>query len=267
MFWFTLIVIGISFPILYQFSTTFKYCLKFIIYYLSLTIVATWLWPVTLYRRNPGDVRNINTVAPFMRWFSHKILGIYWVMDEKSENFLHENRSKSFVVMCNHQSSLDILGLLTIWPLLDRCSVVAKNVLKYAGPFGITAMLIGCTFIDRRKTKESYNTLNETSKWCSETKTKLFLFPEGTRYHHPTQKIIKPFKKGGFVTAINAQLPILPVVFSHFDFIGKSSKKFETGRVKITVLEPIETKGLTPDDADNLAKIAHNVMQEEFIKE
>lgn len=56
--------------------------------------------------------------------------------------------------------------------------------------------------------------------------TKLWVFPEGARFNKGT---IQPFKKGAFYLAIDAQIPILPVVFSQYYFLDSGSKTFEPG--------------------------------------
>ena len=43
----------------------------------------------------------------------------------------------------------------------------------------------------------------------------------GTRNHDRRSKQMLPFKTGAFSAAIQACLPVLPVVFAHYDFLGK----------------------------------------------
>lgn len=56
--------------------------------------------------------------------------------------------------------------------------------------------------------------------------TKLWIFPEGTRYNIGH---IQKFKKGAFYLAIDAQIPIMPVVFSQYYFLDDITKTFEPG--------------------------------------
>lgn len=57
--------------------------------------------------------------------------------------------------------------------------------------------------------------------------TKLWLFPEGTRNKEFTK--LKPFKKGAFKIAVNAQVPIIPVVFSPYYFLNPKKYLFNKG--------------------------------------
>ena len=105
-----------------------------------------------------------------------------------------------------------------------KCTVVAKKSLLFAGPFGIMAYMCGVLFIDRRKRVEAREYLAEAVKWCKENETSLVLFPEGTRHHDSKVLDMLPFKLGAFTSAIQAQIPILPVVFSHYDFYDSKGK-------------------------------------------
>lgn len=55
-----------------------------------------------------------------------------------------------------------------------------------------------------------------------------------------------PFKKGAFNIAVQAQLPIIPIVFSYYKpFYSKSLKYFKNnGKVVVQIMKSIETKGV-----------------------
>lgn len=59
------------------------------------------------------------------------------------------------------------LGMFDIWPIMDKCTVVAKKELFYAWPFGLAAWLCGLIFINRvnsGKAREAMNTAGEIVK-------------------------------------------------------------------------------------------------------
>lgn len=119
--------------------------------------------------------------------------------------------------------------------------------------------------------------------------TKLWIFPEGTRFNKGS---IQPFKKGAFYLAIDSQIPIMPVVFSQYYFLDNESKTFEpgmvqlyapvhsisvtyfsrndkfflfsSGKVVITTLPPISTKGMTRNDLETLSDMTRQQMIEVF---
>lgn len=70
-----------------------------------------------------------------------------------------------------------------------------------------------------------------------------------------------PFKKGAFHLAIQAQLPVLPIVSAGYSHIYDSAKRsFPGGELEIRVLEPISTKGMTADDVNDLMEKTREVM-------
>ena len=76
------------------------------------------------------------------------------------------------------------------------------------------------------------------------------IFPEGTR--SKTAELL-PFKKGGFLMAMRANAPIVPVaVQGGTDAMRRGSKIIRPATVSIRVGEPIETAGLDSADRDRL---------------
>ena len=79
------------------------------------------------------------------------------------------------------------------------------------------------------------------------------IFPEGTRSR--TSELL-PFKKGGFIMAIKAQAPIVPVAVSGGrESMQKGSWFVRPVMVDIRIGEPVETAGLTLDDRDAVIEI------------
>ncbi|KAL6439772.1 hypothetical protein ACFW04_004066 [Cataglyphis niger] len=151
--------------------------------------------------------------------------------------------------------------MFDLWPVMDKCTVVAKKEIFYAGPVGLCAWLCGLIFIDRMNSEKARSVLNNATKEITDKKIKLWIFPEGTR--HNTGEI-HPFKKGAFHVAIRSQLPILPVVFSSYYFLSAEEKRFDSGHVLITTLPPISTEGLSTNDVEELLEKTRNAMSEVF---
>lgn len=53
------------------------------------------------------------------------------------------------------------LGMTQVWP--KRCCCLVKNELKWAGPFGIAALLCGTVFIDRLNREKALDTMKKTA--------------------------------------------------------------------------------------------------------
>lgn len=152
--------------------------------------------------------------------------------------------------------------MFDIWPVMNKCTVVAKRELFFAWPFGLAAWLCGLIFINRMQTESSRQQLNTASTDIKNKKIKLWIFPEGTRRNTGE---LHPFKKGAFHVAIDAQMPILPVVFSSYQtFLDDKNKHLNSGHIIITTLPPIPTAGLTKYDIDQLIQHTYDVMNKEF---
>ncbi|KAK0179785.1 hypothetical protein PV327_005503 [Microctonus hyperodae] len=241
-------------PFLYETSHAFRYYFKFFLYYGIVMANSIILIPFMLFQ--PGNVKNLLLASTTCHNVSN-LIGLRWELRGRE----HLEKEQACIIVANHQSSLDILGMLEIWPIMDKCTAVAKKELFYAWPFGLAAWLCGLIFIDRMNSKKSRMVLNEATDNIKEKKIKLWIFPEGRRYNTGE---IHPFKKGAFHIAINSQLPILPVVFSSYYFLSKELKRLEPGQIIITTLPPIPTEGLGRDDIEKLIEQTRNAMSEVF---
>jgi len=213
-------------------------------------------------------------VIPFAFITQNPLKGIqFWcVLVQKASIFLRlqwktigqENvdPKKSYVVVCNHQTALDVVATSYLFPSLHDCVMVAKKELKYAGPFGLCMTLCGAIFLDRGSSEAGRRAINEAGKKAKASGTSMFLFPEGTRNSAGGGQLL-PFKKGAFHVALDIGVPILPVVVSEYDFLGPSrNDKFAPAEVTIQILPPVEIEGFTKDNIDDLIKKTRDSMLE-----
>lgn len=145
---------------------------------------------------------------------------------------------------------------------MHKTTVVAKRELLYVWPFGVCAWLCGLIFIDRYAAENAKKTMNKAMERLKKDDIKLWVFPEGTRRN--TGKL-HDFKKGAFHVAINAQVPILPVVFSSYSsFLDDELRVLNSGEVIIEALPEIPTKGLTLDDVGKVMDHTRSLMEVKF---
>ncbi|KAL7026572.1 hypothetical protein ACKWTF_005079 [Chironomus riparius] len=169
------------------------------------------------------------------------ILCIKWTL--RGENYLAQN--KSFIIIANHQSCLDVLGLFNIWSIIGRLTGIAKKELLFFFP-GL--YLAGTIFIDRHSPKGK-EVINEAMDRLKKVNAKLLVFPEGTRRNTGE---IHPFKKGAFYAAIHHQVPIVPVVISSYlHFVDHEKKMFDEGEMIIRALPQISTTGVTAKEIND----------------
>ena len=85
------------------------------------------------------------------------------------------------------------------------------------------------------------------------------IFPEGTR--SGTGHLL-PFKKGGFIMAIQAQVPIVPVAIrGGRDAMRKGSAIVRPVHVSVRIGKPVPTAGLTVDDRDRLISMVRSEVE------
>jgi 1-acyl-sn-glycerol-3-phosphate acyltransferase len=86
------------------------------------------------------------------------------------------------------------------------------------------------------------------------------IFPEGTRSR--TSELL-PFKKGGFIMAIKAQAPIVPVAVSGGRAaMRKGSWLVRPVMVDVRIGEPVATESYTLDDRDQLIEVVRARIEE-----
>ncbi|XP_044756617.1 1-acyl-sn-glycerol-3-phosphate acyltransferase alpha-like [Coccinella septempunctata] len=241
-------------PLLYKTSHVFRYYAKFSIYILFCTINAVYLTPFFCLR--PRHIRNF-LIASRLCSPVRLLLGVKYEL----RNTHYIAKDEAFIVVSNHQSILDVLGMFHMWPIMQKCTVIARKEVFYVWPFGLGAWLAGLVFIPRTDVEKSKEIMTETCQMIKDKKAKLWIYPEGKRY---SDGQIHPFKKGAFHLAISAQLPILPVVFNQYTFLNHEKKSFDQGTVIMTVLPPIPTCGKTLDDLDSILNETHQKMSTTF---
>ena len=164
-------------------------------------------------------------------------------------------RERSYVVASNHQSVIDILVIYG-WLKLDL-KWVMKAELRKVPALGIGCEKAGHIFVDRRNHKQAAAAINEALERLGDGIGILF-FPEGTR--SPDGKLL-PFKKGAFHTAIEQQVPILPVTVSGTrEILPTKSLGVWPGRVRMVVHPAIETTGMAHDDLGSLRQQTREVI-------
>ena len=120
-------------------------------------------------------------------------------------------------------------------------------------------------FIERSSRTQAFAAFDRAAQQMHAARQSVYIFPEGTRsyYDHPD---MLPFKKGAFHLAIQAQVPVVPIVVANYSNVLDFKRRiFRAGKIPITILEPISTKGKTKDDVDALLKEVREKMMSELV--
>jgi 1-acyl-sn-glycerol-3-phosphate acyltransferase len=158
------------------------------------------------------------------------------------------------VFASNHVSWYDVFALAGTLP---RYSFVAKAQLLRIPIFGPGARAVGTVPIERDNRKSAFASYESAAEIIRRGRA-VVVFPEGTRGR---SYALRPFKKGPFVLAIAAAVPIIPVVMhGTLAIMPKGSWRIRPGVIDIHILEPVPTAGLTYEDRDALSAAVHSRM-------
>ncbi|MFP4445116.1 MAG: lysophospholipid acyltransferase family protein [Desulfosudaceae bacterium] len=227
--------------------------------YLKVAWLGFWLVAATLILFLPVVTaalcsRTGNLAFSMTKLWAYTILGVTFTRPRLrgKENI---EKGHSYIIVSNHQSHFDILSLITCLGIQYRW--VIKQELREIPLFGYALDAARNIFIDRSDKQSSIASINRGVDRLPPGAGVLF-FAEGTR---SADGRLQPFKKGGFIMAIQRQMPILPVtVNGSRKVLPKKSLFFSPGKIEVVVAPPIETTGYTMDDIGELMEKARIVI-------
>lgn len=163
--------------------------------------------------------------------------------------------SRPCVYVSNHSSFADIWLLFSILPLSTR--FVAKRELLSVPFFGRAVRASGQIPIDRTNLRDAFAAYDEAAA-AIRSGMSAIVFAEGTRSRDGQ---LKEFKKGPFVLAIAAGVPVVPVLIEHSrDALPPGAWWVRPVPVRVTICPQLPTDGLDFDDRDTLAQAARASM-------
>ena len=166
-------------------------------------------------------------------------------------------QDRPVIYVSNHQSFFDIWALLTVVPGQTR--FVAKKELQRIPILGRAMRSAGHIYIDRQNRQAAFSAYEEAAAYIKRGRSAV-LFPEGTR--SLTGELL-PFKKGPFVLALAAQVPVIPVYCAGtFTLMPKGTMRLSPHPIAIVFGEPISTKGLDYEDREKLMTICRKAIEQ-----
>ena len=172
------------------------------------------------------------------------------------EGLQHLQRRRAAVYAVNHASNVEPpLIFDALQDLFPRLRILYKAELRKL-PILVRAFdLAGFVPLERGNREQSLPAI-ERAVDALRAGNSFLIFPEGTRSR--TGELL-PFKKGGFIMALKAQAPIVPVAIKGArSAMRKGSPMIYPVTVTIRFGPPIETAGLTMDDRDELVERARS---------
>ncbi|MGC8724000.1 MAG: lysophospholipid acyltransferase family protein [Acidobacteriota bacterium] len=197
------------------------------------------------------------------RIWSRSILWVAGVRLE-IEGIEKMKRDEARVLVGNHTSNFDIYVM--ILALKDhRFRFTPKKELQWVPVLGWALWASRFPFIDRGRSQKSLQTMKRLAERIRRMGMSLVFFPEATR---STRNELLPFKKGPFVLAIDAGVPLVPFVIHGARRVqGRHAFSVRPGTIRVSFLEPIPTEGLGYEDRDDLLLRARRAILEELGEE
>jgi len=175
--------------------------------------------------------KGINTTIQSMGEYGCRLAGLNVVM--KGKENLKNHRPAVFCF--NHQSNADFFILSKI--LKRDCTAIAKKELA-STPFGPLLKALGAVFIDRSSKEKALKAFKPAIEALNNG-ISVAIAPEGTRSR---TRQLGEFKKGPFHLAIQAKVPIVPIVIKNaHDAMPKGSGLLHPTNIEVVVLDAVDT--------------------------
>lgn len=151
------------------------------------------------------------------------------------------------IYMTNHQSYLDIFGLLSVLPVDFK--FLMKQELMRIPLLGFAMQKVGYIGIERKDPRKAVESMRAAAERISNG-VSVLIFPEGTRSLDGT---LQKFKRGGFNLALRARCEIVPIgITGSAKLLPKGSFRVKKGIFVISIGSPIDTKKYTKKTIDLL---------------
>ncbi len=165
------------------------------------------------------------------------------------ENADRLDSSTPQILMSNHQSFFDVFALFGYLPVNLR--FIAKKSLTRIPVFGQAMKAIGTIILDRENHQQAIKSLNQGAQKFSRG-ISILNFPEGIRSRNGK---VGEFKKGGFVLAIKAKVPVTPLsVQGGGKILAPDSFRVHPGKMHIVVGEQFDVSKYSLEEKESLMK-------------
>lgn len=164
-----------------------------------------------------------------------------------------------YVFVANHQNAIDIMALAGGLPY--PFVFLAKEELKQVPFLSLALRNSACIFIDRSSPRRSIESLRAAGRRIRAGESVL-VFPEGGRSYAAR---LAPFKRGAFLVAIEAGVPLVPVtVLDSYRLMDERAYAARGGTVRLVLGRPVPTDGARRRDVPGLIQKVRAQMEAEL---
>ncbi|MCX6552886.1 MAG: lysophospholipid acyltransferase family protein [Acidobacteria bacterium] len=201
-----------------------------------------------------GWARHLFVLGRFGAKTARQIFGIRIV----TEGLEHVDGRRPSVYVINHRSNVDVLVFEVLLPRCPGLRALYKAELGKLPILGRVMRAAGFVPVFREHRERAIEAVDVAVE-ALRSGSSFLLAPEGTRSR--TNDML-PFKKGAFVMAIKAQVPVVPVaILGASDAMPRGQWYVTPTRVRVRIGEPIPTDGLGFDDRDRLAALVRERLE------
>jgi 1-acyl-sn-glycerol-3-phosphate acyltransferase len=226
----------------------------YIVVSLYVLIIGTPFVLLAIAIRNPAMLYRLGEYGVRLGLF---LSGIHVSIEGGDE---HIQRGRAAVYAVNHASNVEPPILFAaLRDLFPRLRILYKAELRSLPILTQAFDLGGFVPLERGNPDQSLPAIDRAAQALREGNSFL-IFPEGTRSRTGA---LLPFKKGGFIMALKAQVPIVPVAISGArNAMRKGSYIIRPVQVRVRFGQPVETSGLDHEQRDGLiAEVRGRVAQ------
>jgi len=203
----------------------------------TVSLIPTFLAGLPVYALTRSKRQSLNFSLSLFADTASALIGLD--LNVKGQQHLWSQRPAVFIF--NHQSKADVVIIASL--LRRDMAGVGKKEIRDMPLIGKVLEFGGVVMIDRANAASAIDAMAPLVDAMREDGKSVALAPEGTRSVSPR---LGPFKKGAFHLAMQAGVPIVPIVIRNAgDVAPKGEFVFRPATVDVEVLEPIDTSAWT----------------------
>jgi 1-acyl-sn-glycerol-3-phosphate acyltransferase len=207
--------------------------------------------PAMLWTLIANDSRLIYILARFCIRVSGILCGIR-VASEGREKIIP---GRTYFFLSNHQGNFD--GPVLCHAIPRNWKALIKSEMMRLPILSLALKQVQFVPIERMNPKKAHLGIEQGAKMLAGGSS-FIAFPEGTRSRDGR---LGEFKKGAFIMAIEAQVPIMPVtIIGSAAIQPPGSYAINPGRIRIIFHDPISTEGMNIEDRNRLIELTRQAI-------
>ncbi|VEG91342.1 lysophospholipid acyltransferase family protein [Legionella spiritensis] len=192
------------------------------------------------------------------KWVKHLLNLVHVQCKVVNPHGVEPQPGRAYIIMCNHSSLYDIPISFKAFPN-HSIRMLAKKELSTIPIMGKGMTAAEFPFVDRKNRNQAIKDL-EVARRLMESGIVMWIAPEGTRSKDGK---LASFKKGAFVTAIEAKATIIPMgIVGAYDILPARTLQFNINQTaEIHIGEAIDASQYTLDNKDELVERVYQTIK------